>query len=229
MANLFGEADVTSPGTVNGYRMIIPPGWVRVPLRHGTEQALEELVFSRLKDLPPEVSKDDGMKYRLAVRRTVIRQIDAAREAGGLDLYLPLTARYGVPLAASFLVSEHFAGASQPLPPELVLAQLASPVDGARTTTQELADTLAVRREQVRPADPEHDVQVATRRVEYALPVPHDPCRVLSVIFSTPGDGDVDSEFTVALTELFDASMMTFRWTRDGADVSPEPPNEGQD
>jgi hypothetical protein len=213
----------------NGYRLIIPPGWVRVPLRDGTERALEELVFSRLKRLPPGVSKDDGMKYRLEVRRSVTRRIAEAREAGGLDLYLPLTTRYGVPLAASFLVAACTAGESACRTTELLLARMASPGEGVRTAIRELAGTPAVRREHVRPAEPEGEVHVATRRVEYALPIPHDPCRILSVVFSTPGDGDVDSAFTEALTELFDACMMTFRWTRDGVDVDADVSPDGQD
>ena len=81
-----------------------------------------------------------------------------------------------------------------------------------------------VRRERVRPADPEHDVQVATRRIDYALPVPGDPRRLLSIVFSTAGDGDVDSDFTKAVAELFDASVMTFRWTRDGQVLPPGTP-----
>lgn len=213
----------------NGYRLIIPPGWVRLPLRDGTEQALEDLVFSRLKHLPPEVSKDDGMKYRLTVRRSVTRQIAEAQKAGGLDLYLPLTTRYGIVLAASFVVSEHIVAEPTNLSPELLLASLIPTQGTARTTTQDLAGTLTVRREHVRPAEPEYDVQVATRRVEYALPVPHDPRRMLSIVFSTPGDGDVESDFTKAVAELFDASVMTFRWTRDGKDLSSGTPSNAQE
>ena len=186
-------------------------------------------MFSRLKNLPPEVSKDDGMKYRLMVRRSVARQVADARKAGGLDLYLPMTTRYGFPLAASFLVSGHTTGDSADIPPEMLLARLSSAREGVSTTTMELAGSLSVRHEHVRPADPERGVDVSTRRVEYALPVPHDPRRMVSVVFSTPGDGDVNSPFTKALTELFDASMMTFRWTRDGADLVLEPNSNGQD
>lgn len=200
----------------NGYRLVIPPGWVRIPLRDGTDDALEDLVYSRLKDLPPEVSKDDGMKYRLMVRRSVTRQITEARKAGGLDLYLPLTARYGIPLMASFLVSTHSAG--EPAGAAL-LDELSG--DGARTSTEKVGGTTAVRRERVRPPDAERDVPVATRCVEYALPVPRDPGRLVSVVFSTAGDGEPESPFTTALAELFDASMLTFRWTRDGADLIP--------
>ncbi|MDI5969795.1 hypothetical protein POF50_010680 [Streptomyces sp. SL13] len=217
----------TDRSAPNGYRLIIPPGWVRLPLRRGTEQALEDLVFSRLKQLPPEVSQDDGMKYRLTVRRTVTRQITEAQGAGGLDLYLPLTTRYGVALAASFVVSEHVVEGSIPPKLESLLAGL-KPVQGkARTSTQELAGTRAVRREHVHPADPDHDVHVVTRRVAYAVPVPNDERRMLSIVFSTPGDGDVSSAFTHAVTELFDATVTTFRWTRDGKDLLLGTPSSG--
>ncbi len=215
--------DAAQPVVVpNGYRIIVPPGWVRIPLRHDTERALEDLVFSRLKNLPPEVSRDDGMAYRLTMRRAVTQQIGAARQAGGLDLYLPLTTRYRIPLAASFLVSEHAADASAAVAPEVLLARLVSPAEGGGVDTRELAGTLAVRREHLRAVEPDRGVNVATRRVGYALPVPNDQRRMLSVVFSTPGDGDPDSPFTMALTELFDASMMTFRWTCDGVDINPD-------
>jgi hypothetical protein len=222
------DAEGSAPPVVpNGYRLIIPPGWVRLPLRHSTEQALEEVVFSRLKHLPPGVSKDDGMKYRLTVRRSLTRQITEARMAGGLDLYLPLTTRYGMALAASFVVSEHIATGSAALSPELLLAGLVRATEDGRAITRKLAGTLAVRREHVRPGG--HDVRVATRRVEYALAVPHDPRRVLSIVFSTPGDGDVDSDFTRAVAELFDASVLTLRWTRDGKDLPPVTPSSAQE
>lgn len=220
---------ITPPIVPNGYRLIIPPGWARLPLRHGTDQVLEDLVFSRLKNLPPEVSRDNGMKYRLTVRRSVARQITEARKAGGLDLYLPLTTRYGVVLAASFVVSEHTAAEPSGFSPELLLTSLVPSQGDARTSTQELAGTLAVRREHVRPPQPEHDVQVATRRVEYALPVPYDPRRMVSIVFSTPGDGDTESDFTKAVAELFDASVMTFRWTRDGTDLPSDTSSNAQE
>lgn len=201
----------------NGYRLIIPPGWVRIPLRDGTSDAVEDVVFSRLRNLPTEVSKDAGMNYRLAVRRSLTRQIAEARKAGGLDLYLPLTTRYGIPLAASFLVSEHTASASDVV--ESVVHDRRG--DEGRTSGHELAGGQAVRHEHVCAADPEQEVPVATRRVEYVLSVPRDPGRLVSVVFSTAGDGLTDSAFTTALVELFDASMLTFRWTRDGADLIP--------
>ncbi|MGW1376389.1 hypothetical protein ACWD6P_19250 [Streptomyces sp. NPDC002446] len=50
-------------------------------------------------------------------------------------------------------------------------------------------------------------------RVEYVIPVVDDPGRWISITFSTPGDGDLNSEFTGVLVELFDAVVGAFRWS----------------
>ena len=204
-----------TPVRPTGYRLILPPGWVGIPLRKGTAEALEKLVFVHLKELPPDVPKDQGMKYRLAVRRDVEEQIAKARAAGGLDLYLPIGPRYGTLLAASFLVTEvQVVDADGHIQPDLVLERLSSGNgNGVATEVLELAGTTTVRREYVQPPAPDRAVHVPSRHIEYALPVPQDPMRYLAVSFSTIGDGNPESDFTQALGELFDAVMTTFRWT----------------
>lgn len=54
--------------------------------------------------------------------------------------------------------------------------------------------------------------QVDLRKVEYLTAVPDDPRRWVLVTFTTAGDGDVDSEATGLVVELFDAIMSTWRW-----------------
>ncbi|MGW8380237.1 hypothetical protein [Streptomyces sp. ODS28] len=199
-----------------GYLITLPPDWIRIPLRAGTGEALDALLFSRLKELPPEIPKDQGMSYRIRVRRAIEQQVKAAQDANGIDLYVPVESsrpRYGIPLAASFVVAE-FSTTEEDPGPEVILARLAAAdVDGAESQTLELADTLAVRRAYTRAPAPEKDMPLAARHVDYALAVPYAPRSFISVSFSTAGDGDPESEFTEAVTELFDATMMTFRWT----------------
>ncbi len=194
-----------------GYRIILPPGWVRIPLREGTQAALEELVYSRLPIVPQQIPRDRGLRYRGMVRQVLDEQVAAARRADGLDLYLPVRPRRGhrPPLPASFLVSR--------------LVGPPSPTAGGTVTTARLAGTLAVRREYEGPERPDRQVPVRTRHVEYTLPVPHDPGRSLAVCFSTAGDGDAGSEFTAAVVELFDALMTTFRWSALSAPRSGSP------
>ncbi len=217
-----------------GYSVALPPGWTRVPLRHGTRDTLDREVFRRVDRIPAEVPRDQGMAYRAHVRRTVERMVRDARRAGGLDLYVPV--RTPRPLPASFVVAEIPHGLDAE--PEAALARYAAghrpgPGEGTPGELWSVGDGLAVRWEYVgRAADgedgagpgeepaPGHEPgpgagtgAPASRRVEYVLPVPEDRTRWLAVSHSTPGDGDLGSPYTQALTDLFDAVMTTFRWT----------------
>lgn len=212
--------EVTAP---RGYELILPPGWVRIPLREGTKAALEKVLFSHMGQVPEGIPRDDAMRFRLGMRRQLEKQARAARRSGGLDLYLPVLPRGGIFLMASFIVAEMPIGKDHSVPPQAVIAQLADEgVHGGTATKVEVAGTPALRRDYRSIPNEGHvtsapeDLQQAappTRRVDYVLPVAHDPGRWISVNFSTPGDGDIDSEFTGVLVELFDAVVGTFKWS----------------
>jgi hypothetical protein len=199
-------------GAASGYSLVLPRGWVRVPLREGTGEALEEKVFRGVEKVPAGVPRDEGMAYRLYVRRRVEKLVVAARRAGGLDLYVPVGVRPGGSIAASFVVGEVAARGSAP--PEAVVARLA----GEAGEVRGVADTVAARWEYVRGPSPEDaEADTASRHVDYVLPVPGDEGgRWLAVSFSTAGDGDPGSAFTRALADLFDAVMTTFQWSHAG-------------
>ncbi|MDN3028192.1 hypothetical protein [Streptomyces sp. S.PB5] len=195
------------------YELILPPGWVRIPLREGTKEALEKVLFSHMGQVPEGIPRDDAMRFRLDMRRQLEKQARAARRNGGLDLYLPVRPRGGIFLMASFIVAEMPIAQEHAVPPEAVLAQLVDDgVPGGVATRVDVAGAPALRRDH-RPALDEEELP--TRRVDYVIPVANDPGRWLSITFSTPGDGDVDSEFTGVLVELFDAVVSTFRWSHE--------------
>ncbi|KKD03922.1 hypothetical protein [Streptomyces sp. WM6386] len=202
----------TAPG---GYELVLPPGWVRIPLREGMKEALEKILFSHMEQVPEGIPRDDAMRFRLEMRRQLEKQARAARRNGGLDLYLPVLPRGGIFLMASFIVAELPIGRDHTIPPQAVLAQLAAEeVPGGTATTVDVAGAPALRR--VYPstsAEQEQQDAPPTRRVDYVVPVADDPGRWISINFSTPGDGDIDSEFTDVLVELFDAVVGTFRWS----------------
>ncbi|MFC9058032.1 hypothetical protein ACFTXB_08245 [Streptomyces sp. NPDC057074] len=206
-----------------GYELILPPGWVRIPLREGTKEALEKILFSHMGQVPEGIPRDDAMRFRLDMRRQLERQARAARRNGGLDLYLPVLPRGGIFLMASFIVAELPIGQAHAVPQDAVITQLANDgvTDGTGTKV-DVAGASALRRtyrstpdeEKPRPAsEAAQDVSLPTRRVDYVIPVPDDPGRWISINFSTPGDGDIDSEFTDVLVELFDAVVATFKWS----------------
>ncbi|MGI5427796.1 hypothetical protein [Streptomyces sp. CA-179760] len=212
--------EVTAP---RGYELVLPPGWVRIPLREGTKEALENLLFSHMGRVPEGIPRDDAMRFRLDMRRQLEKQARAARRNGGLDLYLPALPRGGIFLMASFIVAEMPLGQHHAVPPQAVIAQLADEeVPGGTATKVDVAGAPALRRayrsapdEEKLNSAPEAVQQTAlpTRRVEYVLPVAGDPGRWISINFSTPGDGDIESEFTGVLVELFDAVVGTFKWS----------------
>ncbi|MFB6555700.1 hypothetical protein [Streptomyces sp. NPDC056405] len=210
--------------TPRGYELILPPGWVRIPLREGTKEALERVVFSHMGKVPEGIPRDDAMRFRLDMRRRMEKLVRAARrKGGGLDLYLPVLPRGGIFLMASFIVAEMPIGQDRPVPPQAVIAQLANEdVPGGTAAKVDVAGAPAVRRayrsafDEEEPSSAPEAVQqppLQTRRVDYVIPVPDDPGRWISINFSTPGDGDIDSEFTGVLVELFDAVVGTFKWS----------------
>ncbi|GAA2946627.1 MULTISPECIES: hypothetical protein [Streptomyces] len=212
--------ETTAP---RGYELVLPPGWVRIPLREGTKEALEKVLFSHMGRVPEGIPRDDAMRFRLDMRRQLEKQARAARRNGGLDLYLPALPRGGIFLMASFIVAEMPIGQGHAVPPQAVIDQLANEdVRGGTATKVDVAGAPALRRayrstpdeEKLSSApDPVQQTALPTRRVEYVVPVAGDPDRWISINFSTPGDGDIDSEFTGVLVELFDAVVGTFRWS----------------
>jgi hypothetical protein len=205
------------------YELILPPGWVRIPLREGTKEALERVLFSHMEQVPEGIPRDDAMRFRLDMRRQLEKQARAARRNGGLDLYLPVLPRGGIFLMASFIVAEMPIGPDRAVPPQAVIAHLTDEgVPGGTATEVDVAGAPALRRayrstldEEKLSSAPEAVPQAAlpTCRVDYVIPVPDDPGRWISINFSTPGDGDLDSEFTGVLVELFDAVVGTFTWS----------------
>jgi len=202
------DVEVTAP---HRYELILPPGWVRIPLREGTKEALERVLFSHMGQVPEGIPRDEAMRFRLEMRSQLEKQARAARRNGGLDLYLPLLPRGGIFLMASFIVAEMPIGQAYEVPPEAVLGQLVDDgIPGGAATTVDVAGAPALRRDYRSTLDEE---ELLTRRVDYVIPVMGDPGRWISINFSTPGDGDADSEFTDVLVQLFDAVVSTFRWS----------------
>jgi hypothetical protein len=217
------ESQAEAAPAPRGYELVLAPGWVRIPLREGMKEALERVLFSHMGQVPKGIPRDDAMRFRLEMRRQLEKQARAARRNGGLDLYLPVLPRGGIFLMASFIVAEMPIGHAHAVPPQAVIAQLANEkVRGGRATKVEVAGTSALRRSYNSTCDGERSSSapeagqtdtLPTRRVEYVIPVPNTPGHWISVNFSTPGDGDLDSEFTGVLVELFDAMVGTFKWS----------------
>ncbi len=193
--------------TPSGYTLVLPPGWRRIPLRAGADEAIAEIVEHSFAGTAPRTLEPNRERLRSQLRSVV----SAAAAQSGLDLYLPTELSHGLTVAASFVVAEFSFGSVENPDAGLVLARVVSLRDGAGTVT--VGGSTGVRSERLAPPDPARGAPLPSRRVDYVLPVPSDADRWVVVTFSTIGQGDPQDEFAGLLVELFDAIMTTFRWT----------------
>jgi hypothetical protein len=221
-------ADTTATDlAVNGYALVLPPAWRRIPVRHGTRPAIRGVVDEVLQRVSAGVPRDSLTPVRIDLERRLADMAKQARSAGGVDLYLPIEYTHGVTITASFVVSQ--ITLPDPPPDPAGPAESAEPADQPDTaqlvgyltsadndaTLAEVDGAPAARRESVVPADPAQQIAYGSRRVDYMIPVPGQSRGMVVVAFSTIGDGDPDGDFAKLLVELFDAIMTTFRWARD--------------
>lgn len=84
-----------------GYVLVLPPGWTRIPLREGTEQAIDKVVDGTFAG----ISRDEVPTARRELRLRLRHQATTARNVGGIDLYLPTERMHGFTIAASIVVA----------------------------------------------------------------------------------------------------------------------------
>jgi hypothetical protein len=178
----------TRPG---GYTIVLPPGWRRIPLRQGpeeTEKAARAAVSASLRALPRGVPRDRLAAFRAESEGRLRTMAAQVRKQGGVDLYLPVESMRGIPVSASFVVSEGSlggGGGAAPVDPAQVVTYLAAERGDGKRTQAALDGALALRVEHVAGPDPAADVQATTRRVDYIVSMPGEPDRWLVVAFST--------------------------------------------
>jgi hypothetical protein len=193
--------------------MVLPGGWRRIPVLHGTKRAITDIldeVFGRLpRNLPP----DKIMPYRLELERRLHGMVRQARSQGALDLYLPVEYVHGVAVPASFIVSRGMPGGGELLDASQIVATMAA--ESADASPATVDGVTGVRLDRIAEPDPTQGMAATSRRVDYVLPVPGIPGDWLVIAFSTLGDGRPEGQFTQLLVELFDAIVSTFRWTTD--------------
>jgi len=208
------ESDVAA--AVTGYALVLPTGWRRIPVQSGTKAAIRGISADVLRRFP-EVPRDKLTPYRIEIERRLSELARQARSAGGLDLYVPVEYVHGTAVPASFVVSQVTLPLGAPddpaatADPAEVIAAVMATSDSAKPVMVDGAQ--AVRTEHVAGPDPKQEIQAGSRRADYMIPLPGRADRWLVATFSTIGDGDPEGDFAKLLVELFDAIMLTFRWS----------------
>ena len=197
---------------MNDYRVVLPRSWRHIPLRAGTEEAVDRLADEAVEKLPDHVSPDEAAQARIKARTSMLTELAEARDNGAIDFFLPTEMVGGKVLATSFVVAEAIPDAmAGPDSVGPAMAALGADDPSSRPTT--IGDVVWLRSDGVQEkVDEETGHTWLARKVQYLTAVPSDSRRWFIVTCTSLGDGDPHSDFTDLMIELFDAIMSTWRW-----------------
>jgi hypothetical protein len=197
----------------SGYRFVLPPGWVPVPVRDAAPGTAHEVISAAFRKPPGGIPRDAFTGARIELERRLERMIRKAKANGGLELFLACGHAYANPVPASFLIAEGSLDGTgdDPLAVVTAIAERAARDGGKPGQLTALDGAPAARVERITAPEAEDDR--ASLRVEYTVPVPAGVNQWMVITFSTLGDGDPSGKYAGLLAELFDAIMSTFRWT----------------
>jgi hypothetical protein len=198
----------THQGVVSGYAMLLPAGWRRIPVMHGTSRAIADVldeVFCRRAGTPALASLQP---YRVELEQHLTDMIRSARRKAAVDLYLPIEQVHGTAVPASIVVSRGTFGLNGLTYRGESVDRLAA---GSPEATAVSVDGVeGVRFE--RSADPEDGVPCGSRQVDYLLPIPGLKSDWLVIAFSVLENENAGEKFSQLQVDLFDAMLSTFRW-----------------
>ena len=191
------------------YGLVLPPGWARVSLTDGDADVrrLLDRMFARV-----------GRDETAALRRDVTTMLEGAarqaREQYGIDMYLPVDGRNGVPVAASVVVSHLPLGATPTSPGAGAVAVVTSLAEsGSAATPSVVAGQPAARAEWTTRASGVAFAELPGQRcrhVTYVTPTPASTGWLVVAFTTTEHEGV--PELAAGYVALFDAIVTTLRW-----------------
>lgn len=166
------------------YRVIVPPGWLLLPVRDFSDEQLVDLIVGQFGDFP----RDSAGPHLRRLANNIVEGFSHAREVNVIDVILPLGTAWLAPISTSIA---------------LAVAPDGDIGDGDEVDT-EAGIAVRTRRD---------DVDDAIARIEYVWRMPGDAGRLLVGVFSIVGDVDDETRPIVeALIELCDMILSTLRW-----------------
>ena len=195
---------MTSTGAVTDFRLLLPPGWVRLPLDRQAPLRVKNLVSERLGAVP--VAR--RAELRSALTRELTTVLSTAARQGGIDVLLSLDPVAGRPVAASGLIT-HLQGPGDGDPLDAVMGMLGASERVRELGIVEVAGGPAVRRLTVRRERlPDTDDALTVTQVDYFVRLP-GANGMLVLTFSTPIE-----QLAPPLVQLFDVIGGSLRWVR---------------
>jgi hypothetical protein len=191
------------------YRLVLPPGWVRIPLDDDAEPAIAQIARQAGQ-------RSGNLSVRAIVQSGLRDAVAGARRSEGLHLYMPTELVLGVPVPLSIVVT-----APKPTSGSLTDALLSFSARSPSTAV-ELGGRLGVRQHTDVAAvfDAEGELKIpATRRITY-LVVPPTGDRLLGITGSILRFDVPDAEaMTAAVEQLFDAMSESLRFRNEASEA----------
>jgi hypothetical protein len=180
---------------MTSYRVVVPPGWILLPVRDRTDHEIRDMITERYRDLP----RDSSGPHISRLADAIVSAARTARSAHVVDILLPLGTPWRAPVSASIA--------------------LAVGTDAAEPTgsTVETEAGTAWREE---PTIPRSETDLSTRRrVTYQWRIPNLDHGLLVATASVVGPDDAELLPIVdAITDLCEAILATIRWSDDDDD-----------
>ncbi|WP_213815549.1 hypothetical protein [Glaciihabitans sp. dw_435] len=191
------------------YAVIIPPTWVMIPVGDASDAAISALLDERFAGLP--LDSYGPRKTRLG--ESLRDAVASARKTGGLDIILPTSTPWQVPLSVGIVISEVGAAGASADAASALLARMQNESPGSAIVSTKAGSAL---REIVDYAGLADDTELSRlRSVNYNWPVPGADGAILVAACTMAGKREPEYQPIVeALTELFDVMMETLVWSR---------------
>lgn len=210
--------DTTAPQA--SFLIALPPGWMRLPARPGEAAVLRSLIDEIVDEaLPSTLPRDKAEPWRGEMRKTITGVVTEARDAGANAVYLPVRPVNGINVPASFVESEVDDGSVGD--PGALLAAILTDADNGALHMIDGAHAARTDSSVVRVEPRDGWPGMTTRQIVYTIEVPHREGRWIVMSFSAATGDQPGAALSDALVQLFDALMLTFRWSEvPGADHS---------
>lgn len=192
--------------------MLLPPGWMRLPVRERDAPLLRALIEEIVADaLPATLPRDSAEPFRAELRKRLTGAAREARDAGATAVYLPTRPIDGFVVPASLIETEVEDDGLAPAA-EVIAEIMRDPETDATRETVDGASAVRTDTTTTRVQPSGDWPEVTTRQIVYTVEVPHRAGRWIVMSFSAISGDNPSSALSDALVLLFDALMTTFRW-----------------
>ena len=177
---------------MTSYRVVVPPGWILLPVRDRTDAEIRDLITERYRDLP----RDSASPLISRLADAIVAAARTARSAQVVDILLPLGTPWRAPVSASIA--------------------LAVGIEAVELTG-EAVETEAGTAWREEPSLSASDTELSTRRrLVYQWHIPGLENGILIGTASVVGPDDVElGPIVDAVADLCEAILATIRWNTE--------------